>query len=227
MPTAIIFDLDGTLVDAFQDIANAINGPLGRRGYPQHSVSRIMELVGEGAGKLIERALPPDVDASVVADVKAEMMRYYREHPADFATVYEGIHEVLQAARRQGCKLGVLSNKPHPMTIATCEKVGLAEYFDDMVGEQGGEIPRKPDPTGLRLQLERLGATEAIMVGDGIPDGQVALAAGIPFVGVLWGTRSAEQLAPYNPVALASSPAELMEALMQLVQNEALPSRDS
>jgi phosphoglycolate phosphatase len=215
--TAVIFDLDGTLIDAFQDIANAINRPLAARAMPTHDIVAIRNLVGEGAGKLIERAVPANTDAETLAAIRAEMMEWYREHPADHAFVYDGIVAVLEALRNAGIPMGVLSNKPHPMTLRTCNDLGITAYFADIAGELGPEVPRKPDPLGLRLQLERIGADSAIMVGDGRPDGEVAIATGSPFVAVTWGTRTAEQLAPYNPIATADQPAELVPILERLL----------
>ncbi|MBI1291544.1 HAD-IA family hydrolase [bacterium] len=214
---AVIFDLDGTLVDAFQDIANAINRPLAARGMPTHSVDTIRTFVGEGAGKLIERSVPPGTDAATLESVRAEMMAWYRDHPADHAFIYEGILPVLEALRSRGVPMGVLSNKPHAMTLSTCERLGLSDFFGDVAGEQGAGVPRKPDPMGLRLQLERLGVEDAIMVGDGRPDGEVARAAGVPFVAVTWGTRTAEQLLEYGPVAVVDHPSGLPEPLALLL----------
>jgi phosphoglycolate phosphatase len=214
MIQAVIFDLDGTLVDAFQDIANAINRPLASRGMPTHSVETIRNFVGEGAGKLIERSVPAGTDVATLQAVREEMMAWYHDHPADYAFVYDGILPVLETLRAKGVPMGVLSNKPHAMTLMTCERLGIAHFFGDMAGEQGADVPRKPDPMGLTLQLERLGVARGIMVGDGRPDGEVARAAGFPFVAVTWGTRSAEQLVEYGPVAMVHRPADLTEILL-------------
>jgi phosphoglycolate phosphatase len=217
MTKAVIFDLDGTLVDAFQDIANAINRPLGARGMPVHSVEVIRTFVGEGAGKLVERAVPPGTPPELIQTVRAEMLEWYHAHPADFAFVYDGIVPVLDHLRARRAPLGVLSNKPHPMTVLTMQQLGLADFFQGMAGEKGPEVPRKPDPKGLRLLLEEMGVTDAIMVGDGRPDGEVARAARIPFVAVTWGTRTADQLTEYDPAAVADQPAELIPILDRLL----------
>ena len=202
---AVVFDLDGTLVDAFSDIAAAVNVPLAARGYRTHSVQEIKRMVGDGAGKLIERAAPPGLSPHETRAIFEEMMTHYREHPADLAVVYPGVFPLLQRLADSGIRLAVLSNKPHPMTLKTCDDLGLTKYFDDILGEVTGQYPRKPDPRGLQAQLQRLGARTSIMVGDGIPDAQVANAARIPFIGCLWGTRNADELSRFNPVGLAQT----------------------
>lgn len=210
---AIVFDLDGTLVDAFADIAAAMNHPLAARRLPIHDVNSIRQMVGEGVFRLIDRAapgLPPDE----LDRIHAEMMEFYGAHPADHASVYQGVFPLLELLKYRGFRLAVLSNKPHVMTIATCELLGLAKYFDDIAGEDDPRVPRKPDPRGLLQQLARLRATDAVLVGDGVPDGQTALAAGIPFVAALWGTRSREDLAPFNPIAYAEKAEDLAMILV-------------
>ncbi len=211
----VIFDLDGTLIDAFSDIADAVNVPLRRRGYPTHSVAAITEFVGEGAGKLIERATP-NIPADEIEEVRREMMDYYRQFPAEHAIVYTGILPLLEGLRARGLRLGILTNKRIEMTHKTLVKLGLTNYFDDVVGEDGESTPRKPHPGGLLAQIQRLGGHSAILVGDGIPDGKVAIAAGVPFVAVLWGTRTREQLAEFNPIAYAETVEELDAILHHL-----------
>ncbi|CAN5306572.1 phosphoglycolate phosphatase [soil metagenome] len=217
MPSPIVvFDLDGTLVDAFTDIANAVNAPLAKRGLPTHSVAAITRLVGEGAGRLLDRALPTE-DAAEFAAMRAEMMEHYRAHPADFASVYTGILPLLERIRARGFRTAVLSNKPHAMSESTCREMGLSELIECVIGENSPSVPRKPDPTGLRLIIEKLGGGPAVLVGDGLPDGQVAAAAGIPFVACLWGTRSREELVDQNPVAIAEAPDELEGILVEVL----------
>ena len=205
----VVFDLDGTLVDAFADIAAAMNAPLAARGLPTHTVATICTMVGDGAGKLIERAAPAGASPALLATLKEEMIAHYSAHPADHASVYPGVFPLLDRLRAQGIRLAVLSNKPHEMTLKTCAVLGLSPHFDEIVGEVEPDVPRKPDPTGLLAMLRRLGAEQALLVGDGVPDGQVAANAGIPFIAALWGSRTRDQLAPLNPIAFAETVPEL------------------
>ncbi len=212
---AAIFDLDGTLVDAFADITAAMNHPLKARGYPTHSVETISTFVGDGAGKLIDRSVPPGLDKEEIEVIKTEMFAYYREHCADTAVVYPDIKECLQELIDHGVKLAVLSNKPHPMTMKTCEKLGITRYFEDIAGEDGDRIPRKPNPKGLIDQIDRLSVEKAVYIGDGVPDGQVSNAADVPFIAVTWGTRTADELALFEPIATLDSPKDLAGSIIE------------
>lgn len=212
----LVFDLDGTLVDAFEDIAVAINRPLAALGLPLKDASEIRELVGEGAGKLIERCsagAPPEK----LPWIREEMMGWYFDHPADHAFVYDGIREMLEEFHARGISMGVLSNKPHPMTVKTCDELGLSRYFRVIQGEDANLGPRKPDPALLLNLCGRMGTDRNLLVGDGVPDGQVAQNAGLPFVACLWGTRDRHHLEPFAPVAFVERPTELAAALRDLV----------
>jgi phosphoglycolate phosphatase len=217
MTTAIVFDLDGTLADAFADIAAAINLPLGRRGLPLHDVASIKSMVGDGAGKLIERAVPAGTSAEDLAAIRTEMLAHYYAHPADNAFLYDGIRGVLESLHGRAVPLAILSNKPHPMTLETCRRLDISHYFAAIQGEDPQHAPRKPDPAALTALRTRLGVDQLVMVGDGVPDGLVAQRAAVPFVACLWGTRTREQLAPYTPVAVAEQPADLAPILHDLL----------
>lgn len=222
-PTGIVFDLDGTLVDAFADIAAAINRPLAALGLPVKDVPTIKSLVGEGAGRLIERAsegAPPEK----LPWIREEMMAYYRAHPADLASVYEDVLPMLEDFRDRGIAMAILSNKPHPMTLKTCEDLGISKYFTVIQGEDPEKAPRKPDPGALKALSAVEGLARPIMVGDGVPDGRVAANAGVPFVACLWGTRSREHLDEFNPVAVAETPAQLHRQLLDLLGINPEPS---
>lgn len=211
---AAIFDLDGTLVDAFADITAAINAPLERRGLPTHTVEDIHRMVGDGAGKLVEMATPAEHHENLPR-IRAEMMVHYRKHGADTATIYPGALAVLDALKAEGVVLGLLTNKAHDVCEMTLKRLNLGHYFAAVQGEAGETSPRKPDPRALSMMIQQLGAAHAVMVGDGVPDGEVAMAAGIPFVACLWGSRNREQLAPFSPVAFASDPTELLAPILQ------------
>lgn len=214
---AVVFDLDGTLVDAFEDITDAVNEPLRRRNMPLYTVERIRSMVGDGAGKLMERAYPL-IPAEEQPAAHAEMLEYYRAHPADKARVYPGVFQALEALADWGVAMAILSNKPQAMTLSTCERLGLTSYFAEIQGENSPEVPRKPDPAGLQRILGRIKAERVLLAGDGVPDGEVAARAGIPFVACLWGTRTREELARLNPLAFAESPVGMERTLLNLLQ---------
>lgn len=211
-----IFDLDGTLVDAFADIAAAINRPLKALGLPLQGPGAIRAMVGEGAGKLIERSsagAPPEK----LPWIREQMMDWYFHHPADHAFVYDGILEMLEEFHAKGIPMGVLSNKPHQMTLKTCEQLGIASYFRAIQGEDSNLAPRKPDPTLLLRMCGEMGAAKNLLIGDGVPDGEVARNAGLPFVACLWGTRDLHHLEPFDPAVIVEKPTELAAALRPFI----------
>lgn len=215
---AAIFDLDGTLVDAFADLTEAVNLPLRARGLPEHPLEVIKGMVGDGAGKLIERATT-GIDAAEVEKIRVEILDKYRENPADNAHVYPGIYNVLDDLLDWGIKLGILSNKPHEMALKTCDQLELTKYFEEIRGECPDNTPRKPDPGALLAMCERMRADRVVYVGDGAADGQVARNAGVPFVACLWGTRTREQLSVYNPVAIVEEPKDLHMAILDALSS--------
>ena len=212
---AVIFDLDGTLIDAFRDIQEAINRPLVARGVAPHSLDQIVRWVGDGAFKLAERATPPHL-MDQQKQIFGEMMLYYRDHPADHAVLYPGVIELLKGLQADRIPIGVLSNKPYEMCVKTCAQLGLMPFVDVLHGHTE-TAPRKPDPEALRSVMADLGVTRAVMVGDGVPDGEVSQAAGVPFIACLWGSRTREQLAEFAPVAWADSVAELGPLIRKLL----------
>ena len=145
---AAIFDLDGTLVDAFADITAAVNMPLVKRGVMPHPVESIRQWVGDGAGMLVERATPSHL-MNEIETIHEEMLVYYTAHSSDLAELYPGILEVLKGLHADGVKIGVLTNKPHPVALDSCEKMGLTPYLHDVRGQCDVESPRKPDPAAL------------------------------------------------------------------------------
>lgn len=209
---AVVFDLDGTLVDAFEDIRRALNHAIAARGLAPLSIEETRRLVGDGLVKLVEKTLADDVGDDERRQVFEDFMDFYSKHVTDATVVYDGIEEVLRVARERGLRLGVLSNKPHPLTVEVVRNVGLAEHFDVVWGDRDG-LPRKPDPGGVRMLLAELGAgpEEATMVGDGETDMRVGAALGMRRAACLYGARSREQLAPFAPEAWIEQPRDLVD----------------
>jgi len=207
---AAVFDLDGTLVDAFEDIRRALNAALAPRGLPLIAPEEIKPLVGNGLRRLIEDAVGGRLAAEEKQTLARDYARQYEEHLTDTTRVYEGMEDVLRQARARGLRLAVLSNKPHDLTAGIIERTGLAPYFDLVWGQRPGS-PRKPDPACLRLILERLRAPCAatVVVGDGETDMAMGRAAGTRLAACLYGARSREQLSPFNPDVWIAQPADL------------------
>jgi phosphoglycolate phosphatase len=197
--TVIIFDLDGTLVDAFGDIHAALNHALGLHGLPLHSMESVRGFVGNGLSNLVRRAVPAGQQERCAA-VEADLRAYYAAHPADHARIYPGMREAVEELRGQGLLTAILSNKADDLVGKVVEGLGLASLFDAVVGELPG-VPLKPDRAAVRRVLDLLQCPRGVMVGDGLPDGEAARNAGIPFVGVAWGLGQEEHLARFGDVA--------------------------
>lgn len=192
---AVVFDLDGTLVDAFDDIAAATNHALTALGLPTHSYPVVRSFVGKGVRNLAARALG-DPHAHRVDEFILHLNSYYKDHPADHSRPYPGASETLDALRAAGIRTALLSNKPHPLTVRVLSALDIAPRLDLIQGEVA-ELGTKPDPRGLFSVLERLGVApaEAVFVGDGEPDAEVARRARVRFVGVAHGILPADRLA--------------------------------
>ncbi|CAA7614492.1 phosphoglycolate phosphatase [Magnetospirillum sp. SS-4] len=187
---AIVFDLDGTLIDSAPDVRAAINLLLAEEGRPQLSLPQVQDLVGEGATALIERAWAATGTAAAPDRVGPLVERYlahYRACPAGHTLVYDGVAELLEGLRARGDLLGICTNKPHRMTEIVLEALDLSRHFAAVLG---GDFPRrKPDGEHILETIRRMGAEgrPALYVGDSITDVRAARNAGLPVVAVDWG----------------------------------------
>lgn len=212
---AVIFDLDGTLLNTIEDIADAANAVLQRRGFPQHDLKTYKHYVGEGIEKLVERALPDTVTGSeLVHQCVAAMRQEYRSRWHNKTRSYDGIPELLDRLVDRGIRLTILSNKPDDFTKMMVESF-LPQWHFEMVQGADSSIPRKPDPSAA-LRIARTLAVpenEFLFVGDSGIDMQTSVAAGMFPVGALWGFRTAEELIANGARALLGKPLELLELL--------------
>ena len=187
---AVLFDLDGTLVDSAPDLTLAANKMLSALGYPQVNCTQVKGWVGDGVRSLVLRALTAilgDVpDESLIEQGYVLFQRYYAESVYQDSTLYPGVHETLQTLKSSGLALACVTNKPSRFTKPVLEKSGLTGFFGAVVS--GDDLPlKKPDPAPLQFAAEQLGVplTACVLVGDSINDISAAGAAGIP---VLWAT---------------------------------------
>lgn len=187
---AVLFDLDGTLVDSAPDLTVAANKMLSALGYPPVNCSQVKGWVGDGVGSLVRRAL-----TTILGDVPAESLieqsyvlfqRYYAESVYQDSTLYPGVHETLQTLKSSGLALACVTNKPSRFTKLLLEKSGLTGFFGAVVSGDDLSL-KKPDPAPLEFAAEQLGVplTACVLVGDSTNDIRAAGAAGIP---VLWAT---------------------------------------
>jgi phosphoglycolate phosphatase len=210
---AVIFDLDGTLLDSLADLAAAMNRTLAARGFPTHPLDAYRAFVGDGVQKLAERALPNDRQqerASLVASYQAD----YEKHLLEATTPYPGIPALLDGLTARGMPMAVLSNKPDGPTRRLVEALLGRWPFAAVAGERVG-IPRKPDPTAAVELARGMGApvAEVAFVGDTLVDVSCARNAGMRPFGVLWGFR-AEEVAQ-SGVTTVRHPLELLPLLAE------------
>lgn len=213
----IIFDLDGTLVDSREDLANSINAMLKHFGKKELPHEVIASYIGDGAPMLVRRALGDPDDETFVQNALMYFLAWYREHKLDNTYVYEGITDSLNAITKsrdgESVKMAVLSNKPVGPSRAIVEALGLGQYFFQVYGGNSFHT-KKPDPAGVQALLEESGAfpEETIIVGDSDIDILTARNSGIYSVGVTYG------LAPHTlqeapPDVLIDHPNELATVL--------------
>lgn len=197
-----VFDLDGTLVDTFEDIMGAVNYSLGRLGRQPLSVDEVRQYVGNGAFQLMRNILERLPGGNSFNEGKLPVeeavdywKEYYLAHPADRARLYPGVEDLLHFLRDKGIKRAVLSNKAHEVSLEVLKALGISHEFDYIMGE-GTEIPRKPSPEGLFFLMKKFGALsrETWMVGDGKADVLAGLEAGCHVCGVSYGILNRKEL---------------------------------
>ena len=210
---AVIFDLDGTLLDTLEDLANAGNRVLATAGLPVHPVDSYRYFVGEGLQVLIERIVPPELRASSQLTALAEAFREdYGRNWAVHTRVYDGVAPLLTALQAKGLAMNVLSNKPDDFT-RLCVSTFLRDWsFREVLGHRLG-MARKPNPVGALYIAEKLGIQPAaiLYLGDTATDMKTAVAAGMHPVGALWGFRTAEELRVNGAVELAGHPLDVLD----------------
>ena len=212
---AILFDLDGTLLDTLEDLATAANRALGTLGLPAHPTDAYRVFVGDGLRTLAERILPGEqrsaaqVDA-LVAAFEREYSRTWNERTAPYA----GVPEMLDRLTGDGYRLSVLSNKPDAFTRLCVEQLLPHWTFAPLYGQRPG-VPKKPDPAAALAIAAELGLdpAEVLYLGDTATDMHTARAAGMVAVGVLWGFRTADELRAAGARHLITHPGELAPLL--------------
>jgi phosphoglycolate phosphatase len=204
---ALIFDLDGTLIDSKLDLALSVNAMLEHMGRAALPHPRIYGYVGKGAPRLIEQALGPGASSAECEEGLAFFLSYYRKHMLDNTVTYPGVREGLAAL--ESLSMAVLTNKPVRFSQAIVDGLGLGKYFRAVYGGNSFET-KKPDPAGTKVLLREFGITpkEAMVVGDSEVDVQTARNAGTWACGVTYGL-GADRLAEYPPDLLIDSLEEL------------------
>ena len=208
--TGILFDLDGTLLDTLEDLADAVNYALQHHGYPQRTLEEVRCFVGNGAANLITRAVP---DGVPFEPVLATFQTYYRAHSQVKTRPYPGILEMLEVVKAK-YPVAVVSNKPDPAVKLLC-----ASLFGDIyaLGEVPG-CPRKPAPDMLQKAMAALGVDRCVYVGDSEVDAITAQNVGAPCASVLWGFRSEAEIREHGGKHFCSDVSQLADLIDTLAQ---------
>ncbi|MCX6927910.1 MAG: HAD family hydrolase [Verrucomicrobia bacterium] len=209
---AVLFDLDGTLLDTLQDIADSCNAALARHNFPSHAVSSYRYFVGDGVHVLLTRTVPPShLNAETLASVAAAYREEYHRRWNATTKPYPGIADLLDELMRRGTLMAVLSNKPDEFT-RRCVTEFLPRWTFSIVLGASEAFPTKPNPaSALHIASTlKLPPGQFVYLGDTSTDMQTSVAAGMLPVGVLWGFRPAEELKAAGARYLIAHPRELL-----------------
>ena len=206
-----IFDLDGTILNTLEDLTDSTNHALKTCGYPERTMDEVRQFVGNGIRKLMERAVPEGTPVEEIDRVHETFTAHYKVHCADKTRPYDGIMELLQNLKKDGCKLAVVSNKADYGVQELCKQY-FDGIFDFAVGEREG-IRKKPAPDSVNEVLKTLGCSRdrAVYIGDSDVDIQTAANAQMDHIIVEWGFRDVPFLIAKGAKVLVEKPEEILE----------------
>jgi len=210
----VIFDLDGTILNTLDDLADSLNVILAKNNFPTHTKEEVRMFVGNGIHKLIERALPSGTDLETQNRIYNEYSEYYGQHSQDKTKPYEGIPELFKELHNLGIKVAVNTNKNEDISKVVCKK-----YFDglvDMVAGGREDTPIKPDPSGVNRILSELKIKDraALYVGDSDVDIMTGKNSGLDVASVCWGFRGEEFLREHGAKSIFDSVEKLKKYIL-------------
>ena len=211
---AVIFDLDGTLLDTLEDLADSVNHVLKEAGYPSRTIEEVRAFVGNGIRKLIERSVPEGTSVDSIDIIHKNFIAYYGKHCMEKTKPYDSIMEMLHTLQNAGCKVAVVSNKADYAVQILCDKY-FNHIFDAALGEQTG-TPKKPAPDAVFNVLNTLNVlpSEAVYVGDSDVDILTARNSNMDEIIVTWGFRDEAFLKEQGAKVLISNPSELITLIL-------------
>lgn len=215
MSSVVIFDLDGTLINSIEDLADAVNKALLDCGFPTHEVEKYNYFVGDGAGKLISRAIPDGEKTE--ENIKAVSKNFSENYGKSFAKktyVYDGILKLLEDLKNAGFSLAVASNKPDEFTKVIVNKLFKPQTFDIVRGHIDGVL-HKPDPQIVFNIIDELGSDKStsFFIGDTNVDIKTAQNSGIKSIGCQWGFRGRDELLKSGADFIAQHPSDILDII--------------
>ena len=213
---AVIFDLDGTLANTLEDIADNMNRVLAQKGFPTHQYDAYRYFVGNGIHNLVIRSLPENARTeAMIADCHDRMIAEYNLNYINKTHLYDGVPELLDTLSLKGIKLAILSNKADQLTQKICLKLLKNWKFDAIIGASE-RFPRKPDPASALFICEQMGVAPAQVcyLGDSDVDMKTAIAAGFYAVGAVWGFRTKEEVLENGAMQVIDNPIKLLSIIL-------------
>lgn len=209
-----VFDMDGTILNTLDDIADSVNYTLERFGYPTRTREEIRTFVGSGIKKLMQRACPPDIEEARLSEILPVYDAYYLSHCACKTGPYPGVISLLRDLRAAGVMTAVVSNKSDDGVRALCRRY-FDGLFDAIVGERS-DVPTKPAPDMVEIVLTQLGVkkADAVYIGDSDVDVATARNSGLDLIAVTWGFRPEALLRSLGAACIAHDTDELKKALL-------------
>ena len=213
---ALIFDLDGTLLDTLADLRAALNHALAAKGLPLRTMDQVRHDVGNGVRVLIERSVE-GASSQLIDELLGIFRPYYARHASDHTAPYEGILPMLEEVRKRGLRSAIVSNKPDAQVRLLHQRF-FPHLIDTAIGEQQPLVRRKPAPDMVLLALRQLGVSpaESIYVGDSEVDVLTAAHAALPCIGCAWGFRGRQSLQRAECHTIIDHPMQLLEQLSSM-----------
>jgi len=212
MIEAVIFDMDGTILNTLDDLYESVNITLDNFGFPKRTLDEVRQFVGNGVRLLFQRALPNEVNDDVLEKSIIFFKKTYAQNMYNHTAPYDSIKKILKELNNNGVKIAVVSNK-FDLAVKELSKKYFGDLIDISVG-QSDEVPQKPAPNGVFKAMKDLGVKSAIYVGDSDVDVQTAKNANLPCIGVTWGFRDREYLKGADYII--DTPDELIEIIRSL-----------
>ncbi len=214
--TAVIFDLDGTLLDTLDDLTTSVNFCMDRYGEPRHTRDEVRGMVGDGIYMLIERSLPGGRDNPHYEDCVRDFSPFYQEHMMDRTAPFDGIDALLSKLREYGYGMAIVSNK-FDAAVKDLNRRFFGDRIPVAIGEaEAAGIRKKPEPDTVFAAMRELGAgpEQCLCVGDSEVDIQTAANAGIPCICVTWGFKTENFLKEHGAETIVDTPEELLSQIL-------------